>query len=144
MDRNKKYEFKLISATHGMTENLIREKFFLAQFSEQIHRYEDMLRFIDEAINLKNGADFTDNERIIIKVGFKNMIGSLRSALKIIQVIYKENIQVELFEKCKIIINILKYKCLSIAHDDKSKAFFHKMLGDYYRYLAENSENLHL
>ena len=35
------------------------------------------------------------------------------------------------------IIDIVKNKCLKFANDDESKAFFYKMVGDYYRYLAE-------
>ena len=34
---------------------------------------------------------------------------------------------------------MVKNQCLSKASDDESKAFFHKMIGDYYRYVAESA-----
>ena len=37
------------------------------------------------------------------------------------------------------IVNIVKDSCLGLAADDESKAFFQKMIGDYYRYVAESA-----
>lgn len=37
------------------------------------------------------------------------------------------------------IVNIVKSKCIGLAVDNESKAFFHKMIGDYYRYVAESA-----
>ena len=34
-------------------------------------------------------------------------------------------------------MNIVKDNCLSAATTDETKAFFYKMIGDYYRYVAE-------
>ena len=34
---------------------------------------------------------------------------------------------------------MVKEKCFPLAQDDESKAFFYKMIGDYYRYVAENA-----
>ena len=39
------------------------------------------------------------------------------------------------------IVNIVKNKCFSLASDDESKAFFYKMVGDYYRYVAESARD---
>ena len=36
------------------------------------------------------------------------------------------------------IVNLIKNSCLQNASDDESKAFFWKMIGDYYRYIAES------
>ena len=38
------------------------------------------------------------------------------------------------------IVNIVKNNCLGLAEGDESKAFFHKMIGDYYRYVAESAQ----
>ena len=36
------------------------------------------------------------------------------------------------------IVNLVKNNCMQNANDDESKAFFYKMIGDYYRYVAES------
>jgi len=41
------------------------------------------------------------------------------------------------------IVKVVKENCLGLAADDESKAFFYKMIGDYYRYVAESAnENI--
>jgi len=44
-----------------------------------------------------------------------------------------------LFNQCLGIVNLVKDKCLSLATNGESKAFFLKMAGDYYRYVAESA-----
>ena len=39
------------------------------------------------------------------------------------------------------IVTVVKNKCLGLANDDESKAFFYKMIGDYYRYVAESAHD---
>ena len=36
------------------------------------------------------------------------------------------------------IVKIVRKQCLPICADNESKAFFQKMIGDYYRYVAES------
>ena len=36
-------------------------------------------------------------------------------------------------------MNIVKNQCLKLASENESKAFFQKMIGDYYRYVAESA-----
>ena len=54
-------------------------------------------------------------------------------------------IQQELAENCQTIIDQVEQTCMEVAQSDESKAFFYKMIGDYYRYIAEctssNSED---
>jgi 14-3-3 protein epsilon len=54
----------------------MEEKIFLARVAEQAERFEDMVLFLEEAINSKSGEDFTIDERNLLSVGFKNLIGS--------------------------------------------------------------------
>ena len=37
------------------------------------------------------------------------------------------------------IVTTVQSKCLKLAANDESKAFFQKMVGDYYRYAAESA-----
>ena len=37
------------------------------------------------------------------------------------------------------IVKTVEDKCLKLAAEDESKAFFQKMIGDYYRYVAESA-----
>ena len=132
----------------------MEEKIFLARVAEQAERFEDMVAFLEEAIGAKNGEDFTIDERNLLSVGFKNLIGSQRGAIRTIGAIeqnpkyqkfgdalggYKKKIEGELYDKCMKIVNIVQNQCVGLAAEDESKAFFQKMIGDYYRYVAESA-----
>merc|ERR1719498_623584 len=49
---------------------------------------------------------------------------------------YKKKIEKELYDKCMLIVKTGENKCVALAAEDESKAFFQKMI-DYYRYVAE-------
>jgi len=53
--------------------------------------------------------------------------------------VYKKKIEAELYEKCMKIVTTVEGKCLKLAADNESKAFFQKMIGDYFRYVAESA-----
>ena len=93
----------------------MEEKIFLARVAEQAERFEDMVQFLNEAIDAKSGEDFTIDERNLLSVGFKNLIGSQRGAIRTIGAIeqnpkyqkfnsalldYKSKITAELYDKC--------------------------------------------
>ena len=133
----------------------LEEKIFLARVAEQAERFEDMVNFLNEAIAAKSGEDFTVDERNLLSVGFKNLIGSQRGAIRTIGAIeqnpkytkfgdalqtYKKKIEGELYDQCIKIVNTVSGQCLALAQDDESKAFFQKMIGDYYRYVAESAK----
>ena len=132
----------------------MEEQIFLARVAEQSEMFEDMVNFLKNGIELKNGEDFTVDERNLFSVGFKNLIGGNRGALRTIGAIeqnpkyqkfaaglkdYKTKIENGLYEQCMLIVSTVKDGCLKLAADDESKAFFYKMVGDYYRYVAESA-----
>ena len=56
----------------------------MARVAEQAERFEDMVTFLKDAIMKKSGEDFTIDERNLLSVGFKNLIGSQRGAIRTI------------------------------------------------------------
>ena len=62
----------------------MEEQVFLARVAEQAERYEDMVEYLEKGVNLKGGEEFTIDERNLLSVGFKNLIGSERGAIRTI------------------------------------------------------------
>jgi 14-3-3 protein epsilon len=89
----------------------MEEKIFMARVAEQAERFDDMVDFLREVVSAKDN-DFTTEERNLLSVGFKNLIGSKRTAIRTISAIeqnpkyskyntslssYKKKIEDELF-----------------------------------------------
>merc|ERR1719162_2357979 len=87
---------------------------------------------------------------------FKNLISGARAACRTIAAIeqnpkyskfgdalgaYKAKIEGELVTDCEKVIAIINEKVLTKSCEDEAKAFFIKMVGDYYRYMAENAKD---
>lgn len=53
---------------------------------------------------------------------------------------YKSKIEDGLYRDCELIIELINSKVLSKNCIEESKAFFVKMVGDYYRYIAETAK----
>lgn len=132
----------------------VEEKIFLARVAEQAERFEDMVEFLAEVLEQK-GAEVTADERNLLSVAFKNLISSKRTACRTIAAIeqnpkyakfsdalaqYKQTIETGLQADCQRVIDIINAKVLSKACDGEAKAFFVKMVGDYFRYIAENAK----
>ena len=88
-------------------------------------------------------------------MAFKNLISSKRAACRTIAAIeqnpkyakfsealaaYKADIEEKLTADCQRVVDMINDKVLAKACDGESKAFFVKMVGDYYRYIAENAK----
>ena len=129
----------------------LEEKIFMARVAEQAERFDDMVSYL-EAVVLAKNEDFTTEERNLLSVGFKNQIGSKRTAIRTISAIeqnpkyskfndalgtYKKKIEQDLYNQCMAIVDTVKTSCMKVASTDETKAFFYKMIGDYYRYVAE-------
>ena len=132
----------------------MEEKIFMVRVAEQAERFDDMFNFLKDVITAKDG-DFSTEERNLLSVGFKNLIAANRTAIRTIGAIeqnpkyqkfatalqtYKKKIEGELYGQCMSIVNLVKDKCIKLASNSESKAFFHKMAGDYYRYIAESAQ----
>jgi 14-3-3 protein epsilon len=130
------------------------EKIFMARVAEQCERFDDMVEFLRPILKEK-GGDFTIEERNLLSVGFKNLIGGKRTAIRTIAAIeqnpkytkfasaltaYKRKIELEMQKNCQDIIDMIKSDAMKTSGDHEGKAFFLKMIGDYYRYMAESAQ----
>jgi 14-3-3 protein epsilon len=64
----------------------LEESIFMARVAEQAERFDDMVTYLQDVIKGKN-EDFTTEERNLLSVGFKNQIGSKRTAIRTISAI---------------------------------------------------------
>ena len=130
------------------------ENIFLARVAEQAERFEDMVQYLAAVLDTK-GGEVTADERNLLSVAFKNLISSKRAACRTIAAIeqnpkyskfadalasYKETIESQLTADCEKVISLIQEKVLAKDCDGEPKAFFIKMVGDYYRYIAENAK----
>ena len=129
------------------------EHIFMARVAEQAERFEDMVDFLKPVLDSK-GANLTSDERNLLSVAFKSLISSKRAACRTITAIeqnpkyqkygdslgaYKKKIESALYGDCENVIDILRTRVLTKSSEDESKAFFVKMVADYYRYIAETA-----
>jgi hypothetical protein len=133
----------------------VEEQIFMARVAEQAERFEDMVDFLSCVLDSK-GADVSSDERNLLSVAFKNLISSKRAACRTIAAIeqnpkyskytdaltsYKTGIEVKLMNDCQRVVDLINSKVLAKECADEPKAFFIKMVGDYYRYIAESAKN---
>jgi len=134
-----------------------REKdVYFAKLAEQAERYDEM------AEHMKNvgaeGSELSVEERNLLSVAYKNTVGSRRAAWRIISsVMQKENskgnadnaafakeyctkVENELQGICDTILGLLDGTLIPKASGGESKVFYQKMKADYYRYIAEFSD----
>lgn len=132
----------------------VEENIFLARVAEQAERFDDMVTYLEAVLEAK-GAEVSSDERNLLSVAFKNLISSQRAACRTIGAIeqnpkyskhaealakYKATIEAELCGNCDRVIRAINEKVLAKECDGEPKAFFVKMIGDYYRYIAENAK----
>lgn len=128
-----------------------------AKLAEQAERYDDMAAAM-KAVT-ESGAELSNEERNLLSVAYKNVVGARRSSWRVISSIeqkteassgaersskkpemakeYREKIEKELREICEDVLELLEKFLIPKAIQPDSKVFYLKMKGDYYRYLAE-------
>ncbi|XP_057542240.1 14-3-3-like protein GF14 kappa [Amaranthus tricolor] len=134
---------------------LTRDQYlYLAKLAEQAERYEEMVKYMDNLVVSSSGK-LSVEERNLLSVAYKNVIGSLRAAWRIVSSIeqkeesrknedhvplvksYRSKVESELSSVCASIFKLLDSHLLPSASGTESKVFYLKMKGDYHRYLAE-------
>uniref|UniRef100_A0A1A8QY89 Tyrosine 3-monooxygenase/tryptophan 5-monooxygenase activation protein, beta polypeptide n=1 Tax=Nothobranchius pienaari TaxID=704102 RepID=A0A1A8QY89_9TELE len=122
-----------------------------AKLSEQAERYDDMAAAMKSVT--EQGAELSNEERNLLSVAYKNVVGARRSSWRVISSIeqktegndkkqqmsreYREKIEDELKEICKDVLGLLDNYLIANATSHESRVFYLKMKGDYYRYLSE-------
>ncbi|WAQ93881.1 14332-like protein [Mya arenaria] len=130
----------------------------MAKFGEDAERYEDMARNMKQVVQM--GGSLSNDERNLLSVAYKNVVGARRSSWRVISSIeakqdssdkhqaivreYKTTIEKELTDICNEVLDLIDNHLLkAIGESSKedemaeSKVFYLKMKGDYFRYLAE-------
>eukprot|EP01006_Ploeotia_vitrea_P037488 TRINITY_DN66132_c6_g4_i1.p1 TRINITY_DN66132_c6_g4~~TRINITY_DN66132_c6_g4_i1.p1 ORF type:complete len:247 (+),score=63.44 TRINITY_DN66132_c6_g4_i1:79-819(+) len=129
------------------------ELVYLAKLSEQAERYDEMVDCMKKVV--KENPELNVEERNLLSVAFKNVIGSRRASRRIVSSIeakeaqkgadahvklikeYRTKVDGELSKICEDVLTILDGTLIPAAPSGESKVFFYKMKGDYHRYAAE-------
>jgi len=126
---------------------------YQAKLAEQAERYEEMVESMKKVA--KMDQELTVEERNLLSVAYKNLIGARRASWRIITNIeskeesksenskmglikkYRSQVEKELRDICQDILDLLDKNLLPNAASGESKVFYLKMKGDYHRYKAE-------
>ncbi|KAM9429613.1 14-3-3 protein beta/alpha-2-like [Oncorhynchus nerka] len=122
-----------------------------AKLAEQAERYDDMAGAMKSVT--EQGGELSNEERNLLSVAYKNVVGARRSSWRVISSIeqktegnekkqamakeYREKIETELQDICNDVLGLLDKYLIANATAAESKVFYLKMKGDYYRYLSE-------
>uniref|UniRef100_A0A6B2LGM2 14-3-3 domain-containing protein n=2 Tax=Arcella TaxID=318540 RepID=A0A6B2LGM2_9EUKA len=129
------------------------ENVYVAKLAEQAERYDEMVEAMKKVAKLN--VELSVEERNLLSVAYKNVIGARRAAWRIISSIeqkekskgnenhvekikkYASKIDKELNDIVTDVMMVLDSHLIPNAVADESKVFYYKMKGDYYRYKAE-------
>jgi 14-3-3 protein epsilon len=126
---------------------------YFAKLAEQAERYDEMAEYMKLAGT--SLPELSVEHRNLLSVAYKNAVGSRRASWRIISSVgqkeeskgnadnvkhcneYRGKVEDELSKICNEILDLLSNNLIGKAKDAESKVFYHKMKGDYYRYIAE-------
>jgi len=133
---------------------------YMAKLAEQAERYDEMVEYM-KTVAQSSSKDLSLEERNLLSVAYKNVVGARRASLRIIGSIeakekdrespnthlvstYKTKVATELNKICQDILSLLDTSLIANANQHtesvqnaESSVFYHKMKADYFRYLAE-------
>jgi len=123
---------------------------FMARTAESAERYDDMCRFMRRLVQWvdKHKVDLTVEERNLLSVAYKNVIGARRASWRTLNVDehkddeiigeYRRQVEAEMDSICRDVLDLLHKSLIQNSPAaDESRVFYLKMTGDYYRYRAE-------
>eukprot|EP01137_Pigoraptor_chileana_P000275 Opistho-2@36189 len=128
---------------------------YCARLAEQCERFDEMVDYMKRIARLH--TDLSIEERNLLSVAFKNALSPRRAAWRITAGIeskedskgsekrlsyaaaYRKKLEGELRASCNDALTVLSDDLIPSATTGESTVFYHKMKGDYYRYIAEFS-----
>ncbi|XP_066350694.1 14-3-3-like protein GF14-A [Miscanthus floridulus] len=140
-----------MAAAAGTREEMV----YMAKLAEQAERYEEMVDFMEKVVSAAASSELTVEERNLLSVAHKNVIGAHRASWRIVSSIehkeetrgaaghaaaargYRARVEAELSGICAGILRLLDDRLVPAAAAVDAKVFYLKMKGDYHRYLAE-------
>lgn len=126
---------------------------YKAKLAEQAERYDEMVECMKRVAGMD--VELSVEERNLLSVAYKNVIGARRASWRIISSIeqkeegksedpkvemiktYRCQVEGELKDICHDILEVLDKHLIPSAATGESRVFYYKMKGDYHRYLAE-------
>mmetsp|Transcript_2261 Transcript_2261/g.3220 ORF Transcript_2261/g.3220 Transcript_2261/m.3220 type:complete len:248 (-) Transcript_2261:46-789(-) len=122
---------------------------YLAKLAEQAERFDEMVKHMKSVA--KQPQELSVEERNLLSVAYKNVIGARRASWRVISSIeqkgepeklplihdYKKKIESELEEICTDILSTIDTELIPNSSNTEGKVFYFKMKGDYHRYLSE-------
>ncbi|KAK1431030.1 hypothetical protein QVD17_14227 [Tagetes erecta] len=143
-----------VQRSASMASSSERDNFiYVAKLAEQAERYDEMVDAMKNVAKLD--VELTVEERNLLSVGYKNVVGSRRASWRILSSIeqkeesrgnevnvkrikeYRQKVETELTDICKDIMVVIDEHLIPSSSAGESTVFYYKMKGDYYRYLAE-------
>ncbi|MDP2059833.1 MAG: 14-3-3 family protein [Flavobacteriaceae bacterium] len=131
------------------------QRIVMAKLAEQCERYDEMVVCMKRVV--KASADLSSEERNLLSVAYKNIIGSRRTAWRVITSIehrevekgssehlalitsLRKQFESELSAICDELLGLLDSYLIPAAAGGEAKVFYLKMKGDYHRYYVEVS-----
>mmetsp|Transcript_6518 Transcript_6518/g.8562 ORF Transcript_6518/g.8562 Transcript_6518/m.8562 type:complete len:248 (+) Transcript_6518:169-912(+) len=122
---------------------------YKAKLAEQAERFDEMVSDMKEVA--RQPQELTVEERNLLSVAYKNVIGSRRASWRVMTSIeqkgdadkleiirdYKAKIESELVDICNDILGIIEECLIPNSSSEEAKVFYYKMKGDYHRYMSE-------
>jgi 14-3-3 protein epsilon len=142
-------------AVREMSAEFREENVYIAKLAEQAERYDEMVEAMEKVAKSVDVGELTVEERNLLSVAYKNVIGPRRASWRIVSSIeqkeeskgndehvavikdYRAKVEQELSTICDSILKVLDTHLVPTSATGESRVFYLKMKGDYHRYLAE-------
>lgn len=129
-----------------------------AKLCDSAKRYDEMIDVLDQIIAvLPKQQTLTAEERKLLSIAYKNKIGPKRRSWKLLERVvqsrdlnashrklakeYRNDVADEIKVVCNKLLELIDTQLVPGVGEPESDIFYHKLKGDYYRYLAEVEED---